>query len=64
MTTDDIIEVIIYTLMIISGYIIFEALFGNKKEENPFEKSEKMQKKAFEESFNKMKIEYPQLING
>lgn len=64
MNTDDISEVVISILMIISGYIIFEILFGDKKEENAFKKAERMQKKAIEESFKKMKREYPELSNG
>lgn len=64
MNTDDISEVVISILMIISGYIIFEILFGDKKEENAFKKAERMQKKAIEESFKKMKQEYPELSNG
>jgi hypothetical protein len=64
MTREKTLFVITNVIMILSGYILLELLFGNKKAEDPMHQAEEINKRALVESYKKMKEQYPEIANG
>ena len=64
MKKNEIIFVLENVLLITSGYILLEILFGKRKVDDPVSKANEINKQALIDSYNKMKEQYPEIVNG
>lgn len=61
MTTDDILEVAVYVVLILSGAVLFEILLGRKKSSDIQDKVDRILRNAERSAYDKMREKYPKI---